>query len=102
MINGTPVLDIKPFIPQYDYPMTAFGDPQMSSFARPPTEGISGTVEALSNLQVGDNAGRYVDYFILILKNITLNILLQKPLQIFSSISNTVKINSLKQTCIQM
>ncbi|XP_032521871.2 uncharacterized protein LOC116773510 isoform X1 [Danaus plexippus] len=33
MVNGTPVLDIKPYIPQYDYPISEAQE-------RPPTEGI--------------------------------------------------------------
>ncbi|CAB3225959.1 unnamed protein product [Arctia plantaginis] len=57
MVNGTPVLDIKPYIPQYDYPMLEV-DTGMSSLERPPTEGIS---DAISNLQLSNNlldAGR--------------------------------------------
>ncbi|XP_041972510.1 tRNA (adenine(37)-N6)-methyltransferase [Aricia agestis] len=54
MVNGTPVLDIKPFIPQYDYPMSAFGEPSMLSLNRPPTEGVS-DVTAAANLQINNN-----------------------------------------------
>ncbi|XP_038218123.1 tRNA (adenine(37)-N6)-methyltransferase [Zerene cesonia] len=49
MINGTPVLDIKPYIPQYDYPMQSF-EPVVD---RPLTEGISDTL-TLDNLQIDD------------------------------------------------
>ncbi|CAH4029772.1 tRNA (adenine(37)-N6)-methyltransferase-like isoform X2 [Pieris brassicae] len=52
MINGTPVLDIKPYIPQYDYPIQTFSS---ISLDRPPTEGTSDTLE-LNNLQI--NSGR--------------------------------------------
>jgi hypothetical protein len=53
MVNGTPVLDVKPYIPQYDYPVPAFDD-TMTSLERPPTEGTSDAVEAFANLQVDD------------------------------------------------
>lgn len=53
MVNGTPVLDIKPYIPQYDYPLPAFDD-TITSLVRPPTEGISDVVETMANLQVDD------------------------------------------------
>ncbi|XP_026748536.1 tRNA (adenine(37)-N6)-methyltransferase [Galleria mellonella] len=53
MVNGTPVLDIKPYIPQYDYP-SSYGD-SMSSLVRPPTEGISDAADTLANLQLDDD-----------------------------------------------
>lgn len=53
MVNGTPVLDVKPYIPQYDYPVPAFGD-NMSALVRPPTEGISDVTETLANLPIDD------------------------------------------------
>ncbi|VVC86879.1 unnamed protein product [Leptidea sinapis] len=49
MINGTPVLDIKPYIPQYDYPSPSY-EP-MLSLDRPPTEGLS---EAVRDLQINN------------------------------------------------
>ncbi|CAG9792380.1 unnamed protein product [Diatraea saccharalis] len=55
MVNGTPVLDIKPYIPQYDYPLIAF-DGNMSSLVRPPTEGISDVGERMDNLQIEDDS----------------------------------------------
>ncbi|KAM3962231.1 tRNA (adenine(37)-N6)-methyltransferase [Aphomia sociella] len=54
MVNGTPVLDVKPYIPQYDYP-TPYGDSPMSSLMRPPTEGISDAAESMANLQIDDD-----------------------------------------------
>lgn len=54
MVNGTPVLDIKPYIPQYDYPST-FGD-AMSSLVRPPTEGISDAAESLAPVALADES----------------------------------------------
>ncbi|XP_022117770.2 tRNA (adenine(37)-N6)-methyltransferase isoform X1 [Pieris rapae] len=48
MINGTPVLDVKPYIPQYDYPIQTFTS---ISLDRPPTEGTSDTLD-LNNLQI--------------------------------------------------
>ncbi|CAH0598281.1 unnamed protein product [Chrysodeixis includens] len=54
MVNGTPVLDIKPYIPEYDYPAPAFRDLPMSSLVRPPTEGISDVTDTLANLPLGD------------------------------------------------
>ncbi|XP_048004114.1 tRNA (adenine(37)-N6)-methyltransferase [Leguminivora glycinivorella] len=51
MVNGTPVLDIKPYIPQYDYPV--FETP-MSSLVRPPTEGTSDGLD-VANLQLDDS-----------------------------------------------
>lgn len=58
MVNGTPVLDIKPYIPQYDYPYEA------TSSVRPRTEGISNVVDDMVNVNIGDHRldiGRYVD-----------------------------------------
>ncbi|CAH0403351.1 unnamed protein product [Chilo suppressalis] len=55
MVNGTPVLDIKPYIPQYDYPQVAFDDDTISALVRPPTEGISDIGEMISNLQVEED-----------------------------------------------
>ncbi|XP_059056302.1 tRNA (adenine(37)-N6)-methyltransferase [Achroia grisella] len=52
MVNGTPVLDIKPYIPQYDYPIS-YRD-TMSTILRPPTEGISDAADTLANLQIDD------------------------------------------------
>lgn len=52
MVNGTPVLDIKPYIPQYDYPMQEL-DAAMSTLERPPTEGISDVAE-IANLRLDD------------------------------------------------
>lgn len=54
MVNGTPLLDIKPYIPQYDYPIPGFGENNMSSLVRPPTEGISDAAESLANLAADD------------------------------------------------
>ncbi|XP_063630655.1 tRNA (adenine(37)-N6)-methyltransferase isoform X1 [Cydia splendana] len=54
MVNGTPVLDIKPYIPQYDYPVPVFGDTPMSSLVRPPTEGTSDGLD-VANLQLDDS-----------------------------------------------
>ncbi|XP_063834145.1 tRNA (adenine(37)-N6)-methyltransferase [Ostrinia nubilalis] len=51
MVSGTPVLDIKPYIPQYDYPMP-FDTPL--SALRPPTEGISDAIETLAGLNIDD------------------------------------------------
>lgn len=48
MINGTPILDIKPYIPQYDYPLQTYDS---ISLDRPPTEGTSDALE-LNNLQL--------------------------------------------------
>ncbi|XP_049881181.1 tRNA (adenine(37)-N6)-methyltransferase [Pectinophora gossypiella] len=53
MVNGTPVLDIKPYIPQYDYP-SMFGD-TIASMERPPTEGISDATDAFASLVVDDD-----------------------------------------------
>ncbi|XP_075985950.1 tRNA (adenine(37)-N6)-methyltransferase [Anticarsia gemmatalis] len=53
MVNGTPVLDIKPYIPQYDYPAQEL-DTGMSSLERPPTEGISDVAE-IATLQLDDD-----------------------------------------------
>ncbi|CAH2241550.1 jg25529 [Pararge aegeria aegeria] len=53
MVNGTPVLDIKPYIPQYDYP-PAYATPVTS--VRPPTEGISDTAETMGSLQIADES----------------------------------------------
>ncbi|XP_023939548.2 tRNA (adenine(37)-N6)-methyltransferase [Bicyclus anynana] len=52
MINGTPVLDIKPYIPQYDYP-PAYAQPVS---VRPPTEGTSDATDALADLQIADES----------------------------------------------
>nr|XP_004933565.1 tRNA (adenine(37)-N6)-methyltransferase isoform X1 [Bombyx mori] len=49
MVNGTPVLDIKPYIPQYDYPYEA------TSSVRPRTEGISNVVDDMVNVNIGDH-----------------------------------------------
>ncbi|XP_063372816.1 tRNA (adenine(37)-N6)-methyltransferase [Cydia amplana] len=54
MVNGTPVLDIKPYIPQYDYPVPVFGDTPMSALVRPPTEGTSDGLD-VANLQLDDS-----------------------------------------------
>lgn len=51
MVNGTPVLDIKPYIPQYDYP-TMFG----ATMERPPTEGISDAADTMASLQIDDDS----------------------------------------------
>lgn len=64
MVNGTPVLDIKPYIPQYDYPTPVYADNPISALVRPPTEGISDGTETLANLQIdeeGFDARRYVN-----------------------------------------
>ncbi|CAH2058158.1 unnamed protein product, partial [Iphiclides podalirius] len=53
MVNGTPVLDIKPYIPPYDCPTPL---PDLAS-VRPPTEGISDMVEGLGSLRVDDDFG---------------------------------------------
>ncbi|CAK1547798.1 unnamed protein product [Leptosia nina] len=50
MINNTPVLDIKPYIPQYDYPMQTY---ESITLDRPPTEGTSDALE-INNLQLND------------------------------------------------
>lgn len=50
MVNGTPVLDIKPYIPQYDYP-TMYG----TTMERPPTEGISDATDTMASLQIDDD-----------------------------------------------
>ncbi|XP_026315997.1 tRNA (adenine(37)-N6)-methyltransferase isoform X2 [Hyposmocoma kahamanoa] len=50
MVNGTPVLDIKPYIPQYDYP-TMYG----ATMERPPTEGISDAADTMASLQIDDD-----------------------------------------------
>ncbi|KAI5644609.1 tRNA (adenine(37)-N6)-methyltransferase [Phthorimaea operculella] len=52
MVSGTPVLDIKPYIPQYDYP-AVFG--ASMSLERPPTEGISDAADAMQGLNVDDD-----------------------------------------------
>ncbi|KAL0810893.1 hypothetical protein ABMA28_010196 [Loxostege sticticalis] len=57
MVNGTPVLDIKPYIPQYDYPVpfeTNTRDTPISALVRPPTEGISDATETLAGLVIDD------------------------------------------------
>ncbi|XP_013190986.1 tRNA (adenine(37)-N6)-methyltransferase [Amyelois transitella] len=54
MVSGTPVLDIKPYIPQYDYP-TTFPD-AMSSVTRPPTEGISDAADSMAGLAVDEES----------------------------------------------
>lgn len=52
MVNGTPVLDIKPYIPQYDYP-NMYG----ATMERPPTEGISDAADIdMANLQIDDES----------------------------------------------
>ena len=53
MVNGTPVLDIKPYIPQYDYPQT-YGE-VLSALERPPTEGNNDNVEMMANLHLDDD-----------------------------------------------
>ncbi|XP_045762311.1 tRNA (adenine(37)-N6)-methyltransferase [Maniola jurtina] len=53
MVNGTPVLDIKPYIPQYDYP-PAYATPV--TLERPPTEGISDATDNIAILQVDDES----------------------------------------------
>ncbi|KAJ8708731.1 hypothetical protein PYW08_010113 [Mythimna loreyi] len=53
MVNGTPVLDVKPYIPQYDYPAPAFAE-NMSALVRPPTEGISDATATLASLPIDD------------------------------------------------
>lgn len=58
MVNGTPVLDIKPYIPQYDYPVpfeTNTRDTPISALVRPPTEGISDATETLAGLVIDDD-----------------------------------------------
>lgn len=55
MVNGTPVLDVKPYIPQYDYPTPAFVE-NMSALVRPPTEGISDAAATLASLPLDDAA----------------------------------------------
>lgn len=55
MVNGTPVLDVKPYIPQYDYPTPAFVE-NMSALVRPPTEGISDAAATLAGLPLDDEA----------------------------------------------
>ncbi|GBP16838.1 tRNA (adenine(37)-N6)-methyltransferase [Eumeta japonica] len=47
MVNGTPVLDIKPYIPQYDYPISVYGE----TMVRPSTEGLSEDLD-VSNLRL--------------------------------------------------
>lgn len=54
MVNGTPVLDIKPYIPQYDNPAPLYGNAAMSTVTRPPTEGISDVVEGLRAVGLDD------------------------------------------------
>ncbi|KOB68088.1 Nef-associated protein 1 [Operophtera brumata] len=49
MVNGTPVLDVKPYIPQYDHP-SSIGD--LSD--RPPTEGTADEVHTSTNLSIED------------------------------------------------
>lgn len=56
MVNGTPVLDIKPFIPQYDYPPANGDSPILASLIRPRTEGISDAAETMASLQVDDDS----------------------------------------------
>ncbi|XP_046972550.1 tRNA (adenine(37)-N6)-methyltransferase [Vanessa cardui] len=56
MVNGTPVLDIKPFIPQYDYPPANGDSPILTSLVRPPTEGTSDATETMVNLQLDDDS----------------------------------------------
>ncbi|CAH2098278.1 unnamed protein product [Euphydryas editha] len=56
MVNGTPVLDIKPFIPQYDYPPANGDSPILTSLVRPPTEGISDATETMVKLQIDDDS----------------------------------------------
>lgn len=56
MVNGTPVLDIKPFIPQYDYPPANGDSPILTSLVRPRTEGISDVAETMASLQVDDDS----------------------------------------------
>ncbi|CAK1589686.1 unnamed protein product [Parnassius mnemosyne] len=53
MVNGTPVLDIKPYIPHYDCP-APFVDAAMS-LVRPPTEGISDAVDGVATLRIGND-----------------------------------------------
>ncbi|XP_053620372.1 tRNA (adenine(37)-N6)-methyltransferase isoform X2 [Plodia interpunctella] len=53
MVSGTPVLDIKPYIPQYDSPVSV---DTMSGITRPPTEGISDLAEDAATLSVEDDA----------------------------------------------
>lgn len=60
MVNGTPVLDIKPYIPQYDYPTLAYRGTPMTSLVRPPTEGISDAVDGVAAAQIDDDDNRFV------------------------------------------
>ena len=55
MVNGTPVLDVKPYIPQYDYPAPAFVE-NMSALVRPVTEGISDVAATLASLPIDEEA----------------------------------------------
>ncbi|XP_072946530.1 tRNA (adenine(37)-N6)-methyltransferase isoform X2 [Epargyreus clarus] len=50
MVDGTPLLDIKPYIPQYDYPAVF----ENASRARPPIEGISDILEPMNTLGVDE------------------------------------------------
>ncbi|KAJ0171816.1 hypothetical protein K1T71_012579 [Dendrolimus kikuchii] len=54
MVNGTPVLDIKPYIPQYDYPSAIYVEPNIPATVRPPTEGTSDGAITLSALNLDD------------------------------------------------
>ncbi|XP_045540214.1 tRNA (adenine(37)-N6)-methyltransferase [Papilio machaon] len=55
MVNGTPVLDIKPYIPQYDSPTHQI-QPNTPITERPATEGVSDAVDNITTIQaVEDN-----------------------------------------------
>ncbi|KAG6460536.1 hypothetical protein O3G_MSEX012041 [Manduca sexta] len=58
MVSGTPVLDVKPYIPQYDYPISFSDASARQTTVRSPTEGISDVMENNAVLDVSDNYDR--------------------------------------------